>query len=54
MVWRDYELIDTKRVTYNRRGGFSPLMRMQWQALGGWGTLYMATFFGVAGHMFGS
>ena len=53
MVWSDYELIGTNRVNKNRRGGFSPLMRLQWQAMGGWNTIYMATFFGFTGTAFG-
>ena len=28
-------------------------MRLQWQALGGWNSIYMATFFGFAGTAFG-
>ena len=53
MVWQDHELVPTKRVNMSRRGGFSPLMRRQWNAVGGWSTLYMATFFGFAGSAFG-
>ena len=36
MVWQDSELVATKRVNKSRIGGFSPLARRQWAALGGW------------------
>lgn len=55
MVWQDAELVPTKRVNKDRTGGLvtSPLLRRQWNAFGGWQTLYMATFFGFAGSAFG-
>ena len=53
MVWNDYELISTNRVNKDRRGGFSPLMRRQFSALGGWNTVFTAAFFGSASTAFG-
>ena len=52
MVYQDYELVATKRVGYSRaRGGL--LIKRQFEAFGGFWTLYMMTFAGMAGSKFG-
>ena len=53
MVYQDYELVATKRVGHARSRGLL-LARQQFSAFGGMNTLYMATFFGMAGRTFGA
>mmetsp|Transcript_8275 Transcript_8275/g.11462 ORF Transcript_8275/g.11462 Transcript_8275/m.11462 type:complete len:124 (-) Transcript_8275:116-487(-) len=52
MVYQDYELIATKRVGHSRMKGFL-LLRRQFEAAGGINTLFMMTFCGVGGSVFG-
>merc|ERR1712060_283583 len=52
MVYQDYELIATKRVGHSRKRGML-LLKQQYTALGGMNTVYLTTFFGIAGHAFG-
>ena len=52
MVYLDYELVSTKRVGHSRQKGFL-LLKQQFNAMGGINTVYLTTFFGVAGTTFG-
>ena len=52
MVYQDYELIATKRVGHSRQRGML-LTKRSFNAAGGWNTVYLTTFFGVAGSAFG-
>ena len=52
MVYQDYELVATKRVGHSRQRGFL-LLKQQYNAMGGMYTIYMTTFFGMAGSAFG-
>ena len=52
MVYQDYELVATKRVGHSRQKGFL-LLKRQFEAAGGINTVYLMTFFGVAGRTFG-
>ena len=51
MVYQDYELVATKRVSHSRSKG-SLLLKQQFNAMGGFYTVYAATFFGLAGTAF--
>ncbi|TNV84649.1 hypothetical protein FGO68_gene8551 [Halteria grandinella] len=51
MVFQDYELIQTKRVAAQRQST-NPFNKRLWNAAGGWNTLYVTLFFGVAGYQF--
>ena len=52
MVYQDYELVATKRAGHSRQKGFL-LMKQQFNAMGGFNTVYLATFCGMAGSVFG-
>ena len=52
MVYQDYELVATKRVGHSRQKS-GLLLKQQFNAMGGFNTLYLATFFGVSGSTFG-
>ena len=52
MVYQDYELVATKRVGHSRSKGFL-LLKQQFNAFGGFNTVYLMTFFGMAGGAFG-
>ena len=52
MVYQDYELASTKRVSHSRSKGLL-LMKRQFYTAGGFNTVYMTVFFGVAGSTFG-
>ena len=52
MVYQDSELVATKRVGHTRQKGFL-LLKQQFNAMGGINTVFLTTFFGVAGSTFG-
>jgi hypothetical protein len=49
MAFQDYELIHTKRVNRTRHSQ-NIFNQRNFNAMGGWNTLYFLTIFGVAGH----
>ena len=52
MVYQDYEIIATKRVGHSRsKPGL--LLKAQFNAAGGWNTVYMMAFLSGAGKTFG-
>ena len=53
MVYQDYELIATKRVSHSRGKG-SIYAKQYFTALGGLNTVYTTAFFGMAGGAFGA
>ena len=52
MVYNDFELIPSKRVNALRQFGFSPYKRRFFDAMGGFNTIYLATFCGLAAKTF--
>ena len=50
MVYNDYELVSTKRVSKQRRKG-NILLRRQFEAAGGVSTLFTMGMFGYTGHL---
>ena len=52
MVFQDYELVATKRVGHSRSKGFL-LFKQQFNAMGGFNTLYLTVFCGMASQAFG-
>ena len=52
MVYQDYELVATKRVGHSRSKG-SLWRKATFNAMGGFNTVYMMSFMGVAGTTFG-
>ena len=52
MVFQDYELVATKRVGHQRQKGFL-LLKQQFNAMGGFNTVYLTIFCGMAGPAFG-
>ena len=51
MVYQDYELVSTKRVGHSRSSGLL-LLKRQFYTAGGFNTVYMTAFFGMAGSAF--
>ena len=52
MVYQDYELVSTKRVGHSRSKGLL-LLKRQFYTAGGFSTVYMTVFFGMAGSAWG-